>query len=123
MSNAIKFSAEGGRVVLRAMPEGADHFRLEVEDRGIGIAAADLPRLFVDFQQLDAGFAKQYQGTGLGLALTRRLVQAQGGTVGVRSALGVGSVFFVVLNRLAERPPRGLGDHRPPVVAGGEGTP
>lgn len=102
MSNAIKFSAEGGRVVLRAMPEGADHFRLEVEDRGIGIAAADLPRLFVDFQQLDAGFAKRYQGTGLGLALTRRLVQAQGGTVGVRSALGVGSVFFVVLNRLAE---------------------
>jgi signal transduction histidine kinase/CheY-like chemotaxis protein len=99
LSNAIKFTAADGRVVVRAMAEGPEHFRIEVEDTGIGISAADLPRLFTEFQQLDAGYSKQHQGTGLGLALTRRLVQAQGGQVGVRSTLGVGSVFYVVLNR------------------------
>ena len=100
LSNAIKFTAEHGRVTVRAFAQGPDHFRLEVEDTGIGIAPADLPRLFTEFQQLDAGYSKQHQGTGLGLALTRRLVQAQGGSVGVRSTLGVGSVFYLVLNRV-----------------------
>ena len=100
LSNAIKFTAEGGQVTVRATAEGPEHFRVEVEDTGIGIAAADLPRLFTEFQQLDAGYSKQHQGTGLGLALTRRLVQAQGGNVGVRSTLGVGSVFHIVLNRV-----------------------
>jgi PAS domain S-box-containing protein len=99
LSNAIKFTAAGGHIALRAMAEGPEHFRIEVEDSGIGISAADLPRLFTEFQQLDAGYSKQHQGTGLGLALTRRLVRAQGGQVGVRSTVGVGSVFHVLLNR------------------------
>jgi PAS domain S-box-containing protein len=99
LSNAIKFSTTGGRVTVRVLAEGAEHFRIEVEDDGIGISAADLPRLFTEFQQLDSGYSKQHQGTGLGLALTRRLVEAQGGQVGVRSTAGVGSVFHVVLNR------------------------
>ncbi len=99
LSNAIKFTPEGGRLVVRARPEGPAHFRLEVEDSGIGIAPSDLPRLFTEFQQLDSGPAKQHAGTGLGLALTRRLVQAQGGQVGVRSVPGVGSVFHLVLPR------------------------
>ena len=114
LSNAIKFSVDGGHVDLRAMPTGAAYFCIEVEDRGIGIAAADLPRLFVDFQQLDAGYAKRYQGTGLGLALTRRLVQAQGGTVGARSTLGIGSVFFAVLKRVDERQSGSLDGSKPP---------
>ena len=100
LSNAIKFTAAGGQVTIRAFTQGPADFRLEVEDTGIGIAAADLPRLFTEFQQLDAGYSKQHQGTGLGLALTRRLVQAQGGSVGVRSTPGVGSVFYFVLNRI-----------------------
>ena len=99
LSNAIKFTAAGGQIALRAMAEGPEHFRIEVEDTGIGISAADLPRLFTEFQQLDAGYSKQHQGTGLGLALTRKLVQAQGGQVGVRSTVGLGSVFYVLLNR------------------------
>ena len=99
LSNAIKFTAPGGHVTIRARPEGLEHFRVEVEDTGIGISAADLPRLFTEFQQLDAGYSKQHQGTGLGLALTRRLVEAQGGQIGVRSTVGTGSVFFVVMNR------------------------
>ncbi len=100
LSNAIKFTPQGGRVTVRAMAHGASHFRIEVEDTGIGISPTDLSRLFVEFQQLDAGYSKQHQGTGLGLALTRRLVEAQGGSVGVRSVVGVGSVFHVVLNRI-----------------------
>ena len=100
LSNAIKFTPERGRITVRAAAEGAAHFRVEVEDTGIGIAAADLPRLFTEFQQLDAGYSKQHAGTGLGLALTRRLVAAQGGSTGVRSTLGLGSVFYLVLPRL-----------------------
>ncbi len=97
LSNAIKFTPEGGQVWVRARAAGPAHFRLEVQDSGIGIAPADLPRLFVEFQQLDSGYSKQHQGTGLGLALTRRLIQAQGGSVGVRSQPGVGSVFHLLL--------------------------
>jgi signal transduction histidine kinase len=103
LSNAVKFTPEEGRVIIRAAPEGAAAVRLEVEDAGPGIAPEDLGRLFVEFQQLDAGVAKRHKGTGLGLALTKRLVEAQGGWVGVRSTPGLGSVFFAVLPR-ATRP-------------------
>jgi signal transduction histidine kinase len=101
LSNALKFTHEGGRVTIRATAEGDDRLRLEVEDDGIGIAPADLNRLFLDFQQLDGGSSKRHPGTGLGLALTRRLVEAQGGEVGVRSQPGLGSVFHAVLPRHA----------------------
>ena len=99
LSNALKFTPEGGRVALR-VGSGADaEFRVEVEDSGEGIRPEDVPRLFVEFQQLDASPAKRHQGTGLGLALTRRIVEAQGGRVGFSSAPGRGSVFFAVLPR------------------------
>jgi protein-histidine pros-kinase len=97
MSNALKFTRQGGHVVVRVRRADAGWFQIEVEDNGIGIAASDIDRLFVEFQQLDAGAAKIYQGTGLGLALTRRLVEAQGGSVGVTSELGKGSCFHAVL--------------------------
>ncbi|HTE52938.1 MAG TPA: response regulator [Kofleriaceae bacterium] len=99
LSNALKFTPEGGTVSIRALPAGDTHVRIEVADTGIGIAAGDMQRLFIEFQQLDAGSAKTHQGTGLGLALTRRLVEAQGGTVGVNSALGEGSTFHAILPR------------------------
>jgi PAS domain S-box-containing protein len=99
LSNAFKFTPAGGSVRVRVTPEGADAWRFEVEDTGIGIAEADLGRLFSEFQQLAAGGARQHQGTGLGLALTRRLVEAQGGSVGVRSTLGEGTTFHAVLPR------------------------
>jgi signal transduction histidine kinase len=59
-----------------------------------------MERLFETFRQLDGGTSKKYQGTGLGLALTKRLVEAQGGHIGVSSSPGVGSVFFAVLPRI-----------------------
>jgi PAS domain S-box-containing protein len=113
LSNAIKFTPEHGRVCVRARPEGARQFRLEVEDNGIGIASHDLPRLFTEFQQLDSSSSKQHQGTGLGLALTRGLVQAQGGSVGVRSEPAVGSVFHLVLDRVLTAGSKPGGAERP----------
>ncbi|MBT9502531.1 MAG: PAS domain S-box protein [Burkholderiaceae bacterium] len=103
LSNAIKFTAANGHVRLRMLAEGELNFRIEVEDDGIGISDANLSRLFVSFQQLDSGYTKRHQGTGLGLALTRRLVEVQGGSVGVRSRLGEGSVFHAVLPRRGAR--------------------
>ncbi|HEY6513786.1 MAG TPA: response regulator [Burkholderiaceae bacterium] len=99
LSNAIKFTGAGGRVVMRAMPQGERELRIEVEDNGIGIAHADQPKLFRQFQQVHSGLAKTHPGTGLGLALTRHLAELHGGSVGVRSTPGVGSVFHLVLPR------------------------
>ena len=93
LSNALKFRPEDGRVTIRMRPVGHDDLLVEVEDTGIGIQPEDLPRLFVEFQQLDASTSKKYEGTGLGLALTKRIVQAQGGNVSVISTPGQGSTF------------------------------
>jgi CheY-like chemotaxis protein len=107
LSNAIKFTPEGGRVAIRILPEGPALFRIDVEDTGVGIAAADLDKLFVEFQQLDASSAKQYQGTGLGLALTKKVAEAHGGRVMVRSTSGAGSTFSAILPRLMTLIPAG----------------
>ena len=101
LSNAIKFSGDEERVVVRVVPEGETAFRIEVIDHGIGIESNEHHRVFVEFQQLDAGFDKRYRGTGLGLALTKRIVEAQGGRVGFCSVSGSGSTFYATLPRNA----------------------
>jgi PAS domain S-box-containing protein len=100
LSNAIKFTPASGRVTMLVSAEGQDQLRIAVSDTGIGIAEADLPKLFNAFQQLSTGLSRQFGGTGLGLALTRRLVEGQGGSVGVTSVLGAGSTFHAVLPRV-----------------------
>ncbi|HTF87640.1 MAG TPA: ATP-binding protein [Planctomycetota bacterium] len=105
LSNALKFSNESGQVSVVVRPEGERSFRVEVEDSGIGIKPGDLGLLFTEFRQLDSGASKKYQGTGLGLALTRRIVEAQGGRVGVSSVPGTGSIFFAVLPRSSQATP------------------
>ena len=102
VSNALKFTPPDGRVTVHAYFEAGSAFRLEVEDTGIGIAPQDIGRLFQDFHQLDGSRSKEVQGTGLGLALTKRLVEAQGGKVGVVSFPGKGSRFFADLPCSAE---------------------
>lgn len=109
LSNALKFTPEDGRVAVRVAPEGDIFFRLEVTDTGIGIRPEDIDRLFIEFQQLDASASKKYAGTGLGLALTKRIVEAQGGHVGVDSSPGKGSTFFATFPKVIQgtiaRPP------------------
>lgn len=97
LSNAYKFSPEAGKIWLNILPENEDYFRLEVIDTGIGIRKKDMDKLFIHFQQLDSSMTKKYQGTGLGLALTRRIVEAQGGRVGASSVFRKGSTFYAVL--------------------------
>jgi two-component system sensor histidine kinase/response regulator len=96
-SNAIKFS-ENGSITLRARVEDecSDSVlvRFEVEDRGIGIPAEAIARLFTPFEQADNSMTRQYGGTGLGLAITQRLAQLMGGSAGVDSVLGQGSTFW-----------------------------
>ena len=101
LSNALKFTPDGGRIIVRAVADDESQFRIEVEDTGIGIPAGDMGRLFVEFQQLDSSSAKKYPGTGLGLALTKKIVEAQGGRVGAQSMAGHGSVFFAILPKNA----------------------
>jgi signal transduction histidine kinase len=120
LSNAMKFTGKGGRVAARVRQEG-EELVIEVQDSGIGIRAEDIPRLFVQFQQLDASAAKKYQGTGLGLAITKTMVEAQGGTVGVRSKPGRGSTFYARLP-LGGQPARsdGVSNGRPRPAAESE---
>jgi PAS domain S-box-containing protein len=97
LSNAVKFTDDGGHVEIVASMQEADRLRLEVHDSGVGIKAEDFSKLFVEFQQLDTGVARRHQGTGLGLALTKKLVELQGGAITVESEPGKGSIFTVTL--------------------------
>jgi PAS domain S-box-containing protein len=119
LSNAIKFTPDEGRVTIRALPEDADHFRLQVDDTGIGIQPEQMSKLFGEFQQLDIGTAKKHQGTGLGLALTKKLVEVQGGRVGVHSEPGRGSTFYAVLPRAAVQEQKSQSDDRCFVTSSG----
>ncbi len=96
LSNAVKFTPENGQVQLAARLD--EHkLRIDVSDTGIGIAEKDQARLFRPFEQLDGGLARKQEGTGLGLAMVKRLAELHGGTVSVNSQLGVGSCFSVCL--------------------------
>jgi PAS domain S-box-containing protein len=96
VSNAIKFTPSGGRIDIRRRRLEA-LIEISVTDTGIGIAEEDLGRLFTEFQQLDAGRGQRQEGTGLGLALTKRFAELHGGRVSVESKLGKGSTFTLHL--------------------------
>jgi PAS domain S-box-containing protein len=95
LSNAVKFNDEGGEIRILAAILESGQLRLRVCDTGIGIEPADFPKLFVEFQQLDSGATRRFDGTGLGLALTKKIIEFQGGSIEVESELGVGSTFTV----------------------------
>lgn len=96
LDNAIKFNQPGGRVTMGAWRRDG-WLTIAVADTGIGIAAADLPTVFRPFGQVATGLARTHGGLGLGLALARSLVQAQGGTIEVSSEPGEGSTFTLRL--------------------------
>ena len=97
VSNALKFTDNGGEVVVAADLGATGQLQLTVSDTGIGIRPADLEKLFVEFQQLEQGSTHRYGGTGLGLALTKRLAEVQNGSVHVTSEPGKGSSFTISL--------------------------
>jgi PAS domain S-box-containing protein len=97
MSNAVKFTNPGGSVEITALAREDEQFEMRVKDTGIGIKQEDLHRLFREFEQLDSGADRRFEGTGLGLALTKKLVESHGGSIGVESEYGSGSTFFAVL--------------------------
>jgi signal transduction histidine kinase len=103
LSNAIKFTPSGGKVALDIERHGGQT-TLRVSDTGAGIGAEELPRLFGEFEQLAAAKNAGQIGTGLGLALTRKLVELHDGRIDVESVLGQGSVFTVTMPLPASTP-------------------
>ena len=99
VANAVKFT-DSGEIIVRATytpdPQ-TPHLRIEVIDTGPGIKQESQSKLFQPFAQVDSSMTRRYSGTGLGLSLSRRLVEAMGGMIGVQSEVGVGSTFFLVL--------------------------
>jgi len=95
VENAIKYTAEGGRVDVRTGPGATGGALLEVEDDGPGIAAEHLPRIFERFYRVDKARSRELGGTGLGLAIVRHLAESMGATVSVRSELGAGTCFSI----------------------------
>lgn len=104
ISNAVKYSPRGSLVRVRATLEG-DSWQVEVQDQGPGFTAADREQLFNDFAQLSAEPTGGEKRTGLGLAITRRMVEAHGGSIGVQSEPGKGATFQVILPAAKPAPP------------------
>jgi PAS domain S-box-containing protein len=96
VANAVKYNRDGGHVRVACEGVAGGRLRLVVEDSGPGIAAEKLPRLFTPFDRLGAE-QLGVEGTGLGLALSKRLAEAMGGSIGVRSEVGTGSAFWIEL--------------------------
>ncbi len=118
LSNALKFTSDGGSVSVQArllnseqylvnskklftddysLTTDRDFIEISVEDTGIGIKPEDIPKLFKEFSQIESAYTKTYEGTGLGLALTKRLVELHGGRIWVESEFGKGSKFTFVI--------------------------
>lgn len=100
LTNAVKFTPDHGRVHVQACIDQDPAFaRIDVVDTGIGIVADDIPRLFTPFSRLDEALTRRTGGAGLGLAITRRLVEMHGGTITLESTPGLGSTFTLRLPR------------------------
>ena len=101
LENAIKFSPNQRSITIRASEYDSGYVRVDVVDHGIGIKPEDMGLLFEDFRQLDSSFTREYGGAGMGLAISKHLVELQGGVIWVESEYGKGSTFSFVLPRAA----------------------
>lgn len=107
LNNAVKFTPNGGQITLevvqiakpreRVSGDDREYIQILVTDTGIGIAKENIPKLFKPFVQIDSALNRQYTGTGLGLALVKKIVELHGGKIGLTSELGAGSCFSIEL--------------------------
>jgi signal transduction histidine kinase/HAMP domain-containing protein len=97
ISNAVKFTDRGGRVVIEVAHADADKVMLRVSDTGIGMSPDDIPVALAPFGQVDSRLARRYEGTGLGLPLTKVLIELHGGSIAIDSAPGKGTAVTVML--------------------------
>src|SRR6478672_2529666 len=97
LSNAMKFTGSNGKITVKLDPAG-DHIRIQVADTGIGIRKEQIPHLFERFRQAEGSVNRSYEGTGLGLALVKELVELHGGQISVESIYGEGTTFTVWLH-------------------------
>jgi len=96
LSNAIKYNRVGGSVVVACTTDTAEHVRISIQDTGVGLSAEKLGQLFQPFNRLGQEGGVE-EGTGIGLVVTKRLIELMGGTIGVSSTVGIGSVFWIEL--------------------------
>jgi signal transduction histidine kinase len=106
LSNAVKFTPEGGAIALQGGVRSPSAVEVSISDTGIGIPENSLAKIFDTFYQVDSSMARRYGGVGLGLAITKELVTAHGGTIRVKSRLSEGASFTVRLPLRAEGRPR-----------------
>jgi signal transduction histidine kinase len=101
LSNAVKYTPEGGAIEVLAQrsknPAGEDGIAVSVKDTGCGIKPEDMPKLFQNFGRLESSYTRESSGVGVGLSLTRQLVELHGGIITVQSEYGRGSIFTVFL--------------------------
>ena len=102
LDNAVKFSPTGGRVLVSFRTEGANLF-IEIEDHGIGIAEENLKKIFEGFYQVDNRLIRNYQGLGIGLTLTKKLLMGIGGSIDVKSQVGEGTTIVVKFRVVRDR--------------------
>jgi signal transduction histidine kinase len=102
--NALKFTPEGGSVEVRWGLGSEGDVRVQVKDTGIGISRDDLPKLFKRFSQVDASTNRRYEGTGIGLALAKEIVELHGGRIGIESEPGLGTTMTFTIPLRIEAP-------------------
>jgi signal transduction histidine kinase/DNA-binding response OmpR family regulator len=95
--NAIKFTERGGVAIVVEPGARPDEIAIAVRDTGIGMSAEDQARIFLEFEQADSSLARKFGGTGLGLTISKRIVETMGGEIAVESAPGKGSTFLVTV--------------------------
>ena len=97
LSNAVKFTEAGGTATVKAWYNSDSGFVLQVIDTGIGIASGDIPRALARFQQIESDLSRNYEGTGLGLPLSKALIEQHGGSLDLQSQVGIGTTVTVRL--------------------------